>query len=64
MTEREVRCVHCQIYVVATLTGEWEGADVDILGPVVCDACTLCLREKGVRCQSILEAALGAGGDA
>lgn len=63
MSEREVRCVHCQIAVVATLTGEWKGSDLDILGPMVCDTCARCLREKGVRMLTVLEAALEAGVD-
>lgn len=59
---REVLCVHCQIAVVATLTGEWKGSDLDVVGAMVCDACASCLAERGVRCQSLLEAALGDGG--
>lgn len=57
--KREVLCVHCQIAVVATLTGEWKGSDLDVVGPMVCDACASCLAEKGVRCRSLLGSAPG-----
>jgi hypothetical protein len=63
MRERPVLCVHCQIAVVATLTGEWTGTDLEIVGPVLCNACVSCLRDKGVRCVTVLEAALGGGED-
>lgn len=58
MTEHAILCAHCQIAVVATATGEWEGADLDIFGPMVCDACACCLAEKGVQCQGLLETVL------